>query len=174
MTAEFPQVIVTRQLIEGRGRVTFSLNQEGLQNLLDAFEVKKPSELSDTVLRTLCRRASHAETVQLMERVEEEFPGETALTIDDRGWIKSIQLACESGETGSTNTLELRSSEIGFDTMMRFAREADENFELLCDPGYSPVDFDLRIFDKLPDVGSAQDVGRSVLRVTLEPPDLAQ
>jgi hypothetical protein len=91
-----------------------------------------------------------------MEEVEEKYPGRTAITIDEAG------------------TTELRSGDIGFDTMMRFAPEADDEVEVLCDPQYSPVDFELRVFDDSSEITDpAQNIGRTVLQVTLEPPSLA-
>ncbi len=156
MSAELPHLRINRQVVEGRGQVTYTFSPDVLHDVLEQLGAKEPADLSQNILRDFCRRASHAETVRRMEEVEKQYPGGTAITIDEAG------------------TAEVRSSDVGFDTMMRFAPEADDETDLLCDPQYSPVDFDLRVFDKQSEgTDPAQNIGHSVLRVVLEPPSLA-
>lgn len=156
MSAELPQLRIQRQIIEGKGQVTYTFAPGVLNHLLEQTGVTEPSDLPQDLLRDLCRRASHAETQRSMEDAEHQQPGGTAVVIgDERG------------------TAEVRSSDVGFENMMRLTPEADDEVDVLCDPQYSPVDFDLRVFDSQREgADPAQNVGHSVLRVTLEPPNL--
>ncbi|MET1033460.1 MAG: hypothetical protein ABWX94_03090 [Candidatus Saccharimonadales bacterium] len=135
--------------------MTYTFHPDVLNDVLAELNVNEPADLPESLLRDLCRRASHAETVRLMEFLEDKRPGETALVVDEDGEV------------------ELRSSEIGFDTMMRFAPEADE-MDLLCDPQYNTVEVDIRVFGEQPEgADPALNIGYSVLRTTLRPPSLA-
>jgi len=157
MSAELPQLRVQRQIKEGKGQVSYTFAPGLLSHLLEQEGVSEPSDLPQDLLRDLCRRACHAEIQRSMEDAEQQHTGGTAVVIgDERG------------------TAEVRSSDLGFDNMMRLAPESDNEMDMLCDPQYSPVEFDLRVFDAEQEgADPAQNLGRSVLRVTLEPPSLA-
>lgn len=169
-----PHLSIKRQVVEGRGHVTFTFNQEALGDLLSACEVQEPSELPEKILRDLCRRASHAETVRIMEELEKRFPGRTALVLNNEGNLNTLVPAPLVETTEDAGLCELRSDDVGFDLMMRLAPPADERLEQCCDPQFSPVEFDLRVIDELSDVEPAHNIGHSVLKMTLRPPDLAR
>ena len=131
-----------------------------LDTILSQHGVNEVNHLPEDYLRDLCRRASQAEMQREFERTEEENPGRTAVVV---------------GQDSSGNDVGVHSSDVGSEVIIGFLAEADDRADLLCDPQYNPVDFELRIFDTSPEapVDPIQNVGHCVLSVTLQPPNFA-
>ena len=154
-----PDLRIQRIVNPERCRIVYSMTSVLFNNLLSQTEASDASQLSDDFLRQLCHRASAASMEQQIEELIEKHQTEVAMVV---------------GHGADGSELELSSKDLGYDLLKRFAPQFDEEQETLCDPTYSPVDFELRVFD--PAVTDPRDleIGHAVLSRTLYPPDLAQ
>lgn len=161
MSAEQSHLRIQRQVSEGKGSVIYTFAPHILEDLLEHAGVRGPEDLPEQFFRHLCRQASHTQIRRAMTEAEERFPGGTVVELEDDG-----------------TRLSVYSSEFGFDAVMRCMPEPDDAIDLLCDPQYSPVEFELRVLDDS-SVGESHTleperrIGRSLLTMTLEPPNLA-
>lgn len=148
--AEFPGVQIERSSAEGHGVVTYTFVPGVLQETLGMFGVREPGDLPESVLRTLCRKASQSEIADHMKKMEEQNPGSAVAVI---------------GQPGT----EVWAADVGVDMVLRLISDQTK-IDLLCDPDLSPVELDIRVFDDQPTwTDSSQNIGHSVLRVMLRP-----
>lgn len=160
MSDRVPGLSIQKRLEANRCCVIYTFTPDFLQLILEAEGVEKPDDLSEHLLRDLCRRASTTEMLRTLEDIEEQQPGDTAIVIDR-----------DSGG----NDVELRSSDVGFEVLRAFAPAPDPDKDLLCDPQYNPVDFEMRLLDVRSGTPATPEnsIGTCVLSVTLRPPNLA-
>lgn len=154
-----PCLCIERIIAEGKCDVRYTFQPGTLALILEQAGVATAGELPDEFLRELCRRATPAQQLRDMERVEELHPGETAVVLN---------------RDAHGNPIELRSSQVGFDMMKRFTDEGDPEIDILCDPTYNPVGLEIRVFDMSPMASTdpASNLGSCVFRTTLQPPSL--
>lgn len=160
MSEETHAIRIQRHIEEGKGRVVWTVSPTVLDTMLSQHGVNEVNQLPEGYLRDLCRRANKSAMQREFERTEEDNPGRTAVIV---------------GQDSAGNDVEVRSSDVGSELITGFLDETDDEADLLCDPQYSQVDFELRIFDTSPEapVDPIQNLGSCILSVTLQPPNLS-
>src|SRR5687767_3784246 len=160
MSESANSIRIQRHIEDGKGRIVWTVSPTFLNTMLAQHGINMPDELPENYLRELCRRSSLIEMQKEFERIEEENPGRTAIVI---------------GQDSTGNDALVHSSDVGSELIKNFFDDANVETDLLCDPQYSRVDFELRVHDTSTKmaVNPQQNLGSCVLRVTLQPPDLA-
>lgn len=152
---------IQREIVHGRGRITWTVGPRLLNDILAAGGASEAAELPESLLRELCHRSKIARINALFEKADRNQVGDAIIVVD---------------QDSKGNDVEIRSAEVGFDVMLALLPEADEALELqFFDPQYVPVDFELRLFDVAPEMSDdpVHNIGSCLLSTTLYPPDLA-
>src|ERR1044072_1364903 len=115
-----PALVIDRYIgADGLGTVDYTLRPDILSEFIGAFGADTAEETAERVMRRLCKAAGTAAIRDSVGRIEDKFPGNT-----------SICLVEEAGQ------MQIRSSDVGREMMMRMLPEWSDDDELKFDPQY--------------------------------------
>lgn len=161
MTAEdssMQRVRIECEVRDGVGRIAYIFSSSCFEQLLQTLGVTVAEEIPEKWIRLI---ANH-------ESIEEAFTrfgtSETA----------STAIILPSGNENSEEGMYINEHDVGFDMLRRLAPELTEQEKLLLDPQFSPINFELRVYNDGEPLRNVAQVGRCVLQKTLHPPNLAQ
>jgi hypothetical protein len=160
MSTEQPRLRIQREITPDSCRVVYTMSKALLEGMLKEINIERADQLPDHYVRELVHRASAAGMARQLDEVAQTNPDGIAMVV---------------GKDADGKDMEMRSSDVGYDMLKRFAPAVDQEMEMRCDPTYGPVDFELRVFDDEPAASqnTAEDIGSTVLSTTLHPPNLA-
>ena len=140
---------IQREITPENCRIIYSMSQVLLGHMLADNAVERAEDLPESFLRELCARASSARQQQFMDMLAERNPNAIAVVVGK----------------------DTNGNDLGWDVLKRLAPEIDAEQEMRCDPAYSAVGFELRVFEG--ELGEEGKEDHILLSTTLYPPNLA-